>query len=134
MTGQEQHEYKASLRVYSEALTLADLVAALGESTDGHDIGDPVSRRRPDGALRAGAQWALTSSAQRTSPLDEHVAELVAFIEARSREIDALGDKVQIDVFCGVFTGDDAQGGFTLEADLMRRLSALNVDVVFDLY
>lgn len=133
MRGQEQHEYKASLRVFSDSLPLADLVAALGDPTESYDVGDQVSPRNPAGR-RTNAYWSLTSRAQRTRPLDEHIAELVTFAEARNRELEALGDKVQIDVFCGVFAGDDAQGGFTLGADLMRRLNALHLDVSFDLY
>ncbi|GHH60822.1 DUF4279 domain-containing protein [Lentzea cavernae] len=134
MTERDQHEYKASLRVFSETLTLADLVASLGEPTRSYDVGDPVSPRRPDGPRRAVSHWALRSRAQPTSPLDEHLSELVVFVEAHSREIEALRDKAEIDVFCGVFAGDDAQGGFTLTADLMRRLAALGLDVGFDLY
>ncbi|MET9626629.1 DUF4279 domain-containing protein [Lentzea sp. NPDC006480] len=134
MTEQEQHEYTASLRVFSERLTFADLVAVLGEPTEGYDIGDPVSQRRPDGPRRKWAHWRLGSTAPRTQPLDEHIAELVTFAEAHSRGFDALGDKVLTDVFCGVFTADDSQGGFTLEADLIRRLGALNLVVGFDLY
>ncbi|WP_170166404.1 DUF4279 domain-containing protein [Lentzea atacamensis] len=120
--------------MFSESLTLTELVAVLGEPTRGYDIGDLVSPRRPDGPRRTNAHWSLGSAALRTQPLDEHVAELVTFVEAHSREFDALGDKVQIDVFCGVFTADDSQGGFTLGSDLIRRLSALNLDIGFDLY
>ncbi|MDX8055218.1 DUF4279 domain-containing protein [Lentzea sp. BCCO 10_0798] len=134
MTGQQQHEYKASLRVFSESLALPDLVAALGEPTRSYDIGDLVSPRRPDGPRRTSAYWSLGSQAQRTDPLDQHIAELVTFVDAHRREIDALRDKAQIDAFCGVFTGDDTQGGFTLTSGLMRRLGELNLDVGFDLY
>ncbi len=134
MAGQEQHEYTASLRVFSESLAFADLVAVLGEPTKGYDIGDLVSPRRPDGPRRTSAHWCLRSAAPRTQPLDEHIAELITFVEVHSREFGELGDKVQIDVFCGVFTGDDSQGGFTLGSDLIRRLGDLNLDVGFDLY
>ena len=134
MDRQDQHEYKASLRVFSESLALADLVAALGEPTGSYDIGDPVSVRLPDGSRRTRAYWSLSSSAQRTQPLDDHVAELVEFIEAHSRQFDALKDNAEIDIFCGVFTGDGTQGGFTLASDLIRKLAALNLDVSFDLY
>ncbi|MGI5504360.1 DUF4279 domain-containing protein [Lentzea sp. CA-135723] len=127
----ERHEYKASLRVFSESSMLAELVAALGEPDHGYDIGDPVSRRRTDGPRRTMSHWSLSSRAERTSPLDEHVAELVAFVEGRRREFEALGGDV--DIFCGVFTADDAQGGFTFTTDLMRRLAELDLEVTFDL-
>lgn len=134
MTGQEQHEYTASLRVFSESLALADLVAALGEPSRSYDIGDPVSPRRPDGPRRTVSYWCLRSQAPRTSPLDEHIAEPVTFVDAHSHELHVLRDKTQVDVFCGVFTGDGTQGGFTLGADLMCLLGDLNLDVSFDLH
>ncbi|MFD4672381.1 DUF4279 domain-containing protein [Lentzea sp. NPDC058450] len=126
----ERHEYKASLRVFSE-LVLADLVAALGEPDHGYDIGDPVGRR-PDGPRRAVSHWSLHSRTERTRPLDEHVAELVTFVEGHRREFEEL--KADVDIFCGVFTADDAQGGFTFTADLMQRLAELGLEVGFDLY
>ncbi|WP_394615258.1 DUF4279 domain-containing protein [Lentzea sp. JNUCC 0626] len=130
---QERHEYKASLRVFSKSLALAELVAVLGEPAWGYDIGDPVGRL-PDGPRRTMSYWSLGSSAERTSPLDEHIAELVAFVEAHRREFGAIRSNVEIDIFCGVFTADDAQGGFTLTTDLMRRLAELDLEVGFDLY
>ncbi|GLY53760.1 DUF4279 domain-containing protein [Lentzea sp. NBRC 102530] len=129
----DEHEYKASLRVFSTSLVLAELVAALGEPARGHDIGDPVGRL-PDGARRTMSYWSRAGRAERTSPLDEHIAELVAFVEAHRREFDALRGDVEIDIFCGVFTADDAQGGFTLTVDLMRRLAELELEVGFDVY
>jgi hypothetical protein len=54
----EGHEYTASLRVSSERLKLAELEARLGTPTEGHDIGDPASQKRPDVAKYRHAQLA----------------------------------------------------------------------------
>ena len=127
----EQHEYKASLRVFSASLTMADLVAALGGPDHGYDIGDPVGSCT-DGPRRTMSHWSLHSRVERTRPLDEHVAELVEFVEGHRRAFEAL--EADVDIFCGVFTADDAQGGFTFTADLLRRLAELGLEVGFDLY
>lgn len=110
---------------------LADLVAALGEPSESYDIGAPVSSRLE--IRRKTAFWCLQSRLPRTQPLDEHIEELVAFVEAHSG-FAALGDQIEGDIFCGVFTGDGTQGGFTLTSDLTRRLGELGLDVTFDLH
>jgi hypothetical protein len=130
----ERHEYTAALRVYSERLKFAQLEARLGKPSTGHDIGDPVSLQRPDGPKRRDAQWSLTSSIERGHPLDEHIDELVVFAEIHRDALDSLRADCSIDIFCGVFSGEDAQGGFALEPSLTRRLSDLQLTVEFDVY
>ena len=39
-----------------------------------------------------------------------------------------------MDIFCGIFSGTDAQGGFTIDTEQLRRLADLQLDVTFDLY
>ena len=128
------HEYVAALRVSSERLKLAELEALLGEPTKGHDIGDPVSRKRPDGPKRRHANWSLKSSVDRRQPLDEHIEELVAYAEAHRDALNSLRADCRIDIFCGLFSGNDAQGGFTIEPSLSKRLSDLQLAVAVDVY
>jgi hypothetical protein len=127
------HEYTAGLRVFSERLRFVELEARLGEPTRGHDIGDPVSRRRPDSPKRRHAYWTLESSIERTRPLDEHIDELLAFAEKRRDVFASLRRDCKMDIFCGVFSGVDAQGGFSLEPSVSRRLGELQLPVVFDI-
>jgi hypothetical protein len=128
------HEYTASLRVSSDRLNLAELEARLGMSTEGHNIGDPVSRKRPDGPKRRHAQWSLQSSIERGRPLDEHVDELVTFAETHRDALNSLRADCSIDIFCGLFSSDGAQGGFTIEPSLSQRLSDLQLAVGIDVY
>ena len=134
MDKSERHEYTAGLRVFSERLKLAELEARLGRATDGRDIGDPVSRRRADSPRRQHALWSIESSVERTRPLDEHIDEVLTFAEKHRDTLDALRPDCRIDIFCGVFSGVEAQGGFTFEPSLSRRLNDLQLPVVVDLY
>jgi hypothetical protein len=134
VTNPSAHEYTASLRVFSDTLRLADLVAVLGEPTASHDVGDPVLAKHPEGPRRPHARWSLQSRVPRIRPLDEHIGELVAFVEHHRASIDSLRDQARIDIFCGVFTDDDAQGGFAFTSELIQRLADVDVDVTFDLY
>ncbi len=134
MTSDLRHEYFAALRVISETLTLDELTAALGEPSEGYDSNEPLSRRDPDGPKRPNSRWALSSTVERTQPLDEHVGELVTFAEQHREALDALQADGHVDIFCGAFTMGDAEGGFALAPELLRRLFELQVELIFDVY
>jgi hypothetical protein len=135
MVGEKKpHEYTASLRVFSETISLAELTEALGSASKGYDRGDLVSRRIPDGKRHQRAGWFLESEARRVKRLEDQIEDLVAFVEERRETFDALAPRVEKDIFCGIFSGQSAQGGFTLEPALLRRLADLGLEVVFDLY
>jgi hypothetical protein len=51
-----------------------------------------------------------------------------------SDALSSLGDLCEVDIFCGVFTEEDAQGGFVLDPELSRRLAELGLAVVVDVY
>ena len=76
----------------------------------------------------------LDRGLERTRPLDEHLEALVVAAEARTQALQAIRDKCRIDIFCGLFSADGAQGGFTLEPQLSARLAALSLAVGFDVY
>lgn len=131
----EPHEYSAALRVFSPTRRLADLTAALCEPTKSHDLGDPVSGRNLSAPRREHSHWALEPTGLRTArPLDDQLAELVAFAEAHRTTLEDLRAEGLVDVFCGIFSGEGAQGGFGLDPALMRRLAELDLRVTFDIY
>ncbi len=130
----KRHEYTASLRVWSTTLRLDELTDRLGPPSKGHDVGDLISSTRPDSGRRKHSMWMLESGVDRARPLDEHIEALVVAAEARTQALDAIRDKCSIDIFCGLFSGDDAQGGFTIDPKLSGRLAALSLPVGFDVY
>jgi hypothetical protein len=130
----EHHEYTAALCVRSETLRLAELTDRLGPPSRGHDTGDAVSSRRPESGRRSEALWLLNSTLDRTRPLDEHVQAMVAIIDSQPEVFDALRNACDIEIFCGLFTANDAQGGFSIAPGLSARLAALSLPLVIDIY
>ena len=128
------HRYTASLRILSRTVRLAEMIACLGQPSSSHDIGDPVSPGRPDSPRHVHSRWVLDSTEQEPS-LEAQLEYLLAFAEVHR---ECLAELVQhgecIDVACGIFTADDAQGGFTLDVAVMRRLVELGLDAWFDIY
>ena len=133
MTGQPDHEYKASLRVFSDSMTAAELTARLGEPSTSYERGDPVSSR-PGASTRRRAMWCVESGLDRSRTLDEHLATIADRVEERHEAFESIRDRCDIDVFCGIFSGDDGQGGFVIEPSLSDRLARFRLPVVFDIY
>lgn len=126
--------YSAAIRIYSETMNAARITEVLGsEATSSHEAGDPVSRCRPAQGYRKQAMWMLSSSIPGSAPLEEHIVELVAFIEEKESILAEIRPECGIDIFCGVFSVD-GQGGFYLESSLTSRLGRAGVDLIVDVY
>ena len=78
--------------------------------------------------------WSLESGLTRTTPLDAHIEALVTFLEAKQEAIVEIRNRCVIDIFCGLFSADGAQGGLTIEPTLSARLAALDLSVGVDVY
>jgi hypothetical protein len=130
----EHHEYTAALCVRSETLGLSELTDRLGAPSRGHDSGDAVSSRRPESGRRSEALWVIESSLDRKRPLDEHVEAMLAIIDSQLEVFAALRNACDIEIFCGLFAANDAQGGFSIEPELSARLAALSLPLVIDIY
>jgi hypothetical protein len=128
-----RHEYTASLRIFSTNKSLAELIAILGNPSDGHDVGDAISARHPERTHDA-SRWGLESTVGRTRRLEEHIDELVTFVENHRDIFTRLQADCEIDIFCGVFTSDNINGGFVLEPSLAGRLHELQLLVVVDIH
>jgi hypothetical protein len=59
---------------------------------------------------------------------------LLAFVESRRSEIDALRDACGIDIKCGVFSNDNINCSFVLEPELSGRLAELALPLIVDCY
>ena len=66
-------------------------------------------------------------------PLENHLEEIISLLESRKAEVQALNDQAELSLFCG-FSSGNGQGGCTFMPELLRRLSALNIPLVLDLY
>jgi len=130
----DTHKYEADLRITSPTITARDLTGRFGEPTSSYEIGDPVSLHLLNSPLRKLAVWTLGSGVDSGRTLDLHIPVLLDFVESRQVDFDAVRSDCFIDIFCAIFTGDDAQGGFPLEPALSRRLAELELTVTFDVY
>ena len=123
-----------SFRIGSESMTSAEISRFLStEPTSSYEKGTPVSKRNPNSPLRKNAVWLLDSGLPDDQPLEAHITKLVEYIEGKHGLIKELPSECEINLFCG-FSSGDGQGGFVLDADLLKRLAFLEIDLVLNLY
>jgi hypothetical protein len=103
------------------------------EPTTSHDKGTPISKRNPNSKLRQHSVWILESGMARTEPLESHIEKLALLLKENESTFIQLSSSCEIDIFCGI-SSENGQGGFALEASLLKKLTAIPVNLIFDLY
>ncbi|MGK7899881.1 MAG: DUF4279 domain-containing protein [Hormoscilla sp.] len=111
----------ASLRIVSKTITPAGITKTLGiEPTRAYAIGTPV-------------KWILESGLDESEPLNLHINQLLLLIESKVERFKKLMSVCDIEIFCG-FSSENGQGGFVLDAGLIKRMGIIPLDLVLDLY
>jgi hypothetical protein len=124
----------AALRIHSQNLAADEITTALGsEPTRTAAKGEPMSPRNLKSALFKEHLWLLSSTIAKTKPLQDHISQLLEFIEQKLPVLKELGKNCEMDLFCGYSSGN-GQGSFVLEAELLKRITVLPIDIVFDIY
>lgn len=119
MTNKKWHS--ASLRIVSLTMSPAEITKTLGiEPTRAYAIGTPV-------------KWILESGLDESEPLNLHINKLLLLIESKVERFKELISVCDIEIFCG-FSSENGQGGFVLDAELLKRLNIIPLDLVLDLY
>jgi hypothetical protein len=130
---------RASLTIRSETKTVAEISAMLGlEPTDWGDIGDltPAGRAgrnyAPERLTHQRTFWSLTESVDEPSADDQTgfsaLRALVVRLEPNAQALMELRQGGETTLWWSG-DSDSPQGGFVLEADLIRCLSKLGCDV-----
>jgi len=130
----DQKWNSASLRIVSKTITPAVITKTLGiEPTCAYAIKTPVNPRNPSGKIRQESSWILESGLDESEPLKLHISELLLLIESKVERFKELMSVCDIEIFCG-FSSENGQGGFVLDAALLKRIGLIPLDLVLDLY
>ncbi len=120
----------ARLSLYSSDLKLAELTAKLGPPAQSRDVGQ-VGR---SGHRAPFTLWSW-ESAVRSDSMEELIADVVAFAEEHRAALSAWGELIHKKrIFCGVFlSGRPDPPGFSISANLLSRIGALDLDLDVDI-
>jgi len=124
----------ASLRIGSKIMSAAEITDLLGiKPTESYEKGTPLSSRNPKSSVRHESLWIKESSLDSSKPLNTHIASLILPIESQVDLFKQLIPSCHIELFCG-FSSESGQGGFVLDAALLKRLTLIPLDITLDLY
>lgn len=124
----------ATLRIHSRTLNAQKISALLETEPTGTKVmGERLSSHNPNSAVAESHLWRLESGLTSDRPLEDHIEKLVEFIEQKLPAFKELMKECESDLFCG-YSSESGQGGFVLKSKMLKRLTAIPVDVVLDLY
>jgi hypothetical protein len=126
----------ATIRISSQTLSAVAMGNTLAvKATRSYEKGDLVTKRNSEEMLRQESAWFLESSTDPSQFLDQHIHEMVIFLESNHAPLEKLAKDCKIDVVCGLFSGN-MNGNFWLDSKTIKRIAALafEVEIVFDVY
>jgi hypothetical protein len=126
----------ATIRISSQTLSVVAMGNTLAvKATRSYEKGDLVTKRNSEEMLRQESAWFLESSTDPSQFLDQHIHEMVIFLESNHAPLEKLAKDCKIDVVCGLFSGN-MNGNFWLDSKTIKRIAALafEVEIVFDVY
>lgn len=130
----KQKQYIVSLGIYSKTLSATDVTDILEtQPSITREKGTPVNRRVPNSLIRQESMWLLYSEVGDEEPFDVHIERFICFIEEKLKEFEQLIQHCSLEIACSFFTVS-CQGGLTLDAALLKRLTVLPINIVIDLY
>jgi hypothetical protein len=134
MTTSEK-EFKVTLRISSRVHSLLEIIDILGKKPSrGHEKGEVISAKSLTPRFREESLWFLESGISKNSSIDEHLLKITEFIDNNFdsiRNLTLIG--CDISLYC-CLTTFNGQGGFVLTNEVIKKFSALPVDIVFDFY
>lgn len=120
----------ACLRIHSKSLSISTITEHLKmRPSRSFEKGTLVSPRNPRSERRESNLWIIESTG--SDELRDQITHIVRFIESRSEEIKALSRECLYDIFCE-FSSPAESSTLVLEADLIRRLQIVPIDLVID--
>lgn len=123
--------FYSTLVISSETLSSEKLTSLFGAAKIFKKNGGVSSKSGSPKQRRS--VWSRRSSLPEENSPDAHVAELVAFLEAKTAEIESVRDAIQLDIWCMVSHEKD-QCGFSFEAKDLGALAKHGVNLIFDVY
>lgn len=124
----------ASLRIGSKTMSIGEITDIMGvKPTESYEKGTPLSRRNPKSAVRQESLWIKESGLDSSEPINTHISSLISLIENKVDLFKQLIPNCHIQIFCG-FSSESGQGGFVLDAGLLKRLTLIPLDMTLDLY
>lgn len=124
----------AAIRIYSKELDIQQISDILNINPNSYkEKGAYVNDKLKIGAIREEYLWVLESGLETTESLETHIVKLLEIIETNVNQFKLLSKNCFIELFCG-FGSENGQGSLVLDSSILKRLTAIPIDIILDLY
>jgi hypothetical protein len=125
----------ASLRAFTDETDLKFISEALGVAPTKQGIKGELRRKRNlKSSVFEKSVWIYDSGLPDTCELHKQIESLLKVVELNRVPLAGIRHRIDtFDIFC-MFSSEHGQGSVELNAELLRRLGELNLDVIIDLY
>jgi hypothetical protein len=123
----------ASLRIAGDALDPTEITRLLGaEPSRGQVKGQALPSQSGTRVARIG-MWSLKATATEPEDLNSQVAEILGRLSSDLEVWKSLGDRFEIDLFCGWFMGGSNEG-VSISPETLIALGERGIELGIDLY
>jgi hypothetical protein len=134
MQTNEDHWTSAAFRIISESLSVEEICAKINtQPTKYFRKGELSSKGNPKSRVREENLWLLKSQLSNRDTIEAHVEHFLSFLKENEDGIKYLQTECEFDIACAYSSGN-GQGGFTLDHEALKELTAYPVDLSINLY
>lgn len=134
MQTEEDRWTKASFRIYSKTKNIEDICTKVNaKPTKYFSKGDFCIKGDPKSFVREENLWILDSGLSDQENIETHIKRFLALFNENAEGIRELQGECDFDIFCA-YSSENGQGGFTLEHETLKELTAYPIALSIDLY
>lgn len=124
----------ATFRIISENLSIEDICLKINTQPTKYFVkGELCSKRNPKSRVRKENLWLLESVLSDQNTIESHVKYFLSFLKKNEDGIKELQAECKFDIVCA-HSSENGQGGFILEHEVLKELTAYPVDLSINLY
>jgi len=124
----------ASFRVFSDTHEAGFFARLFQEEPDSVGVkGELITHNGRSNAKYRAHLYRISSNLPSSAPLEDHLQALLARVEPFADRLSDAKSAGSVSIFAG-YGSWNGQGGAFLSSDLLRRLAALQLDLILDLH
>lgn len=124
----------ATFRIISENLSIEDICAKINTQPTKYFVkGEFYSKRNQKSRVREENLWLLESELSDQHTIESHVKHFLSFLKENENSIKELQAECEFNIVCA-YSSENGQGGFTLNQEVLKELTAYPVDLSINLY
>jgi hypothetical protein len=134
METNENHWTSAVFRIMSKNKSIKDICMKINSQPTNYYVkGKLYSKRNPESKIREENLWILNSKLGEQDTIEDHIEYFLLFLKENEAGIRELQPECEFEIMCA-YSSESGQGGFTLDHQRLKALTAYPIDLSINLY